>query len=76
MTNVFEQIRNKWHDSPYVIYIFGLALALFFSGIVLFMEDAKSSRRRDDDSDKKSDDKSDSKSDDSSDNDNDRDSDD
>lgn len=44
MTNVFEQIRVKWQDSPYIIYVFALALFLFLSGVILFAEDAKSSR--------------------------------
>jgi hypothetical protein len=44
MSNVFEQIRSKWHNSPYIIYIFILALFIVISGLVLFFEDGKSSR--------------------------------
>lgn len=44
MTNLFEQIRRKWHDSPYILYIFGLAVFVFLAGCWLFLEDAKSSR--------------------------------
>ncbi len=44
MTNIFEQIRVKWQNSPYIIYIFLLALFILLGGIILFFEDGKSSR--------------------------------
>lgn len=44
MTNIFEQIRVKWQDSPYIMYVFVLAVFIFISGLILFAEDAKSSR--------------------------------
>lgn len=44
MSNVFEQVRQKWQNSPYILYVFGLALFVFMAGVVLFFEDGKSSR--------------------------------
>ncbi len=44
MTNVFEQIRHKWHNHPYILYIFVIAFVLFIFSLILFWEDAKSSR--------------------------------
>jgi hypothetical protein len=44
MTNIFEQVRQKWQGSPYIIFVFVLALFIFCAGVWLFIEDGKSSR--------------------------------
>lgn len=43
MSNMFDQTRQKWGDSAYVIWVFTVGAVLLLIGIVLFVEDMMSS---------------------------------
>jgi hypothetical protein len=44
MSNVFEQVRKKWMNSPFILYVFIISILTMLAGLFLFAEDARSSR--------------------------------